>query len=331
MKVAGALAHGRARAAAAGEREGDRRRARGRVRVRRASVPYAVAPDDEGPPCAADRHVFSPRPPGGVAACGEEGISVPSDERARRGDSSTSAARAATRSAWRVPQGSTTNVRTREYKDGPNFDQRKVTANCALYAIRNGGFSSGPMPQNIVVGEEAEALAEFLAKYSGKDVETEPGARPDRRRLPRGRSAMLDLRAISRDPEPARAALARRRDGSDERLATPRWPLRVAAERAAARARGGAGRAQRRREGDRRGQAHRRRRVGGDRRDAGGERAGQGARARGRRGSRRSSTSSQATLPNPPDPSAADEDNVLQRVGLVRARPAATTSSWPAR
>ena len=29
---------------------------------------------------------------------------------------------------------------------------------------------------------------------------------------------MLDLRAISRDPEPVRAALARRRDGSDERL-----------------------------------------------------------------------------------------------------------------
>src|SRR4051794_26654080 len=29
---------------------------------------------------------------------------------------------------------------------------------------------------------------------------------------------MLDLRAIARDPEPVRAALARRRDGSDERL-----------------------------------------------------------------------------------------------------------------
>src|SRR3954465_3580740 len=29
---------------------------------------------------------------------------------------------------------------------------------------------------------------------------------------------MLDLRAISHDPEPVRAALARRRDGSDERL-----------------------------------------------------------------------------------------------------------------
>ena len=66
-------------------------------------------------------------------------------------------------------QGSATNVRTREYKDGPNFDQRKVTTNCALYAIRNGGFSSGPMPQNIVVGAEAEALAKFLAENSGSD------------------------------------------------------------------------------------------------------------------------------------------------------------------
>ena len=55
-------------------------------------------------------------------------------------------------------QGSNTNVRTREYKDGPNFDQRKVTPNCVLYAIRNGGFSGAIMPQNIVVGEEAEAV-----------------------------------------------------------------------------------------------------------------------------------------------------------------------------
>ena len=67
-------------------------------------------------------------------------------------------------------------MRTREYKDGPNFDQRKVTENCALYAIRNGGFSSGPMPQNIVVGAEAEALARFLAETSGSDVKLAPGA-----------------------------------------------------------------------------------------------------------------------------------------------------------
>jgi len=67
-------------------------------------------------------------------------------------------------------QGSSFNVNSREYKDGPNFDQRDVTYDQVLYAIRNGGFSSGPMPQNIVVGEEAEAVAAFLAKYAGGDV-----------------------------------------------------------------------------------------------------------------------------------------------------------------
>ena len=43
-----------------------------------------------------------------------------------------------------------------------------------LYAISNGGFSSGPMPQDIVVGAEAEAVADFLAKYSGRDASTAP-------------------------------------------------------------------------------------------------------------------------------------------------------------
>jgi hypothetical protein len=76
-------------------------------------------------------------------------------------------------------EGSTTNVRTREYKDGPNFDQRRVTESCVLYAIRNGGFSSGPMPQNIVTGQDAERLARFVAEHSGSDVETIPGQSDD--------------------------------------------------------------------------------------------------------------------------------------------------------
>jgi mono/diheme cytochrome c family protein len=63
--------------------------------------------------------------------------------------------------------GSATNVRTREYKDGPNFDQRIETYNCVMYAIRNGGFSSGPMPQNIVTGPSAQAIARFISHYAG--------------------------------------------------------------------------------------------------------------------------------------------------------------------
>jgi mono/diheme cytochrome c family protein len=65
-------------------------------------------------------------------------------------------------------QGSATNVRTRENKDGPNFNQRKEQVDDVLYAIRNGGFSSGPMPQDIVVGKDAEEVAKFVAANSGQ-------------------------------------------------------------------------------------------------------------------------------------------------------------------
>jgi mono/diheme cytochrome c family protein len=67
-------------------------------------------------------------------------------------------------------QGSAETPNKREYKDGPNFDQRKEKYNQILYAIRNGGFSSGPMPQNIVVGKEAEEVARFIEKNSGSEA-----------------------------------------------------------------------------------------------------------------------------------------------------------------
>ena len=54
-----------------------------------------------------------------------------------------------------------------ERTNGPNFNTRHVAKDDALFAIRNGGFSGAIMPANIVVGEEADAVAEFLDKYSG--------------------------------------------------------------------------------------------------------------------------------------------------------------------
>jgi hypothetical protein len=102
-----------------------------------------------------------------VVACGEEGISVPPPDRpaaevfVEHCSGCHTLKQAGT-------QGSATNVRTREYKDGPNFNQRTETKNCVLYAIRNGGFSSGPMPQNIVTGPQATELANFVSKYSKK-------------------------------------------------------------------------------------------------------------------------------------------------------------------
>ena len=54
-----------------------------------------------------------------------------------------------------------------ERTNGPNFNTRHVAKDDALFAIRNGGFSGAIMPANIVVGEEADRVAEFLDKYSG--------------------------------------------------------------------------------------------------------------------------------------------------------------------
>jgi mono/diheme cytochrome c family protein len=61
-----------------------------------------------------------------------------------------------------------------ERTQGPNLNQRTETYEDALFAIQNGGFSGAIMPQNIVVGHEAEAVARFVAKYAGTEAETSP-------------------------------------------------------------------------------------------------------------------------------------------------------------
>jgi len=55
-----------------------------------------------------------------------------------------------------------------ERTNGPSFNTRKVRRDDALFAIRNGGFSGSIMPANVVVGRDAEDIAAFLARYSGK-------------------------------------------------------------------------------------------------------------------------------------------------------------------
>jgi mono/diheme cytochrome c family protein len=59
-------------------------------------------------------------------------------------------------------------VNKRERTDGPNFNIRHEKKDDVLFAIRNGGFSGAIMPANVVVGDDAQKVAEFLAKYSGK-------------------------------------------------------------------------------------------------------------------------------------------------------------------
>jgi mono/diheme cytochrome c family protein len=56
-----------------------------------------------------------------------------------------------------------------ERTNGPNFNERKESRDDVLFAIRNGGFSGAIMPANIVTGQEAEYVARFLEKYSGRE------------------------------------------------------------------------------------------------------------------------------------------------------------------
>lgn len=61
-----------------------------------------------------------------------------------------------------------------ERTQGPSLDERTETYEDALFAIQNGGFSGAIMPQNIVVGKEAEEVARFVAKYAGEEAESSP-------------------------------------------------------------------------------------------------------------------------------------------------------------
>ena len=117
----------------------------------------------------------------GLAGCGQEGIEVADNDplyhaaelfQQRCGGCHTFEVAGT--------EGSSIKPSSTERKDGPNFNTRAVEYEEALYAIENGGFSSGPMPQNIVVGDEAKQVACFVAVYSGKDAEAppSPGAQP---------------------------------------------------------------------------------------------------------------------------------------------------------
>ena len=70
--------------------------------------------------------------------------------------------------------GSATRIGNRVRTNGPNFNIRKENVEQALYAIRNGGFSGAIMPENIVLGDDAQAVASFLAQYSGRQSQKVP-------------------------------------------------------------------------------------------------------------------------------------------------------------
>jgi cytochrome c551 len=109
-----------------------------------------------------------------LAACGfgEEGIAVSKDDPDYNGAVlfATHCSGCHTLSA----AGSQGTGNRGQRTQGPNLNQRTESYEDALFAIQNGGFSGAIMPQNIVVGEEAEEVARFVAKYAGGEAEESP-------------------------------------------------------------------------------------------------------------------------------------------------------------
>ena len=70
--------------------------------------------------------------------------------------------------------GSASSIASRVKTQAPNFNQRKEEYNQIIYAIENGGFSGAIMPENLVVGHQAQEVAAFLARYSGLKAQHVP-------------------------------------------------------------------------------------------------------------------------------------------------------------
>ena len=106
------------------------------------------------------------------SACGSEGIEVSSDDPSYQGAVLFSQRCSGCHTLTAAGAQGSANRALRN--QGPNLDERVETPEDVLFAIRNGGFSGAIMPQNIVVGDEAEAVADFVAEYAGTKVDRPP-------------------------------------------------------------------------------------------------------------------------------------------------------------
>jgi len=112
----------------------------------------------------------------GLGACGSKEIAVPKsatrlhegavlfNQRCGGCHTLDAAATSGSKSKREIKGGERTN--------GPNFNTRKEQKEDVLFAIRNGGFSGAIMPANVVVGDDAQKVAEFLSTYAGKNGES---------------------------------------------------------------------------------------------------------------------------------------------------------------
>ncbi len=110
-----------------------------------------------------------------VSACSSQSIKLAKDSQYRRGAELflTHCSGCHTLSLVGA-EGSATSVQGRLRTQAPNFDFRTECVQNVLYAIRNGGFSGAIMPENIVIGADATAIARFLTKYAGTKAPKTP-------------------------------------------------------------------------------------------------------------------------------------------------------------
>ena len=104
-----------------------------------------------------------------LGACGSEGITLSEDDPNHRG--AVLFAERCSGCHTMDAAGARGSANRALRNQGPNLDERKESPEDVLYAIRNGGFSGAIMPQNIVVGDDAEAVADFVAEYSGEEID----------------------------------------------------------------------------------------------------------------------------------------------------------------
>jgi mono/diheme cytochrome c family protein len=109
-----------------------------------------------------------------LTACGSEGIDLNADASQDMEEGAQLFSERCSGCHTLKPAGAEGSANRSQRQQGPNLDQRKVTYDDVIYAIANGGFSGAIMPQNIVVGDDAEKVARFVEEYSGTDVEDTP-------------------------------------------------------------------------------------------------------------------------------------------------------------
>ena len=119
-----------------------------------------------------------------ASACGQQKVAVPKSDSAYKADYAAAEifhqrCGGCHTLSYAAANGSGPNPRTYLAISGPNFNERcERPVARVLYAIENGGFSGAYMPANIVVGQQAREVSEFVSKFAGHDAPVQPDSEP---------------------------------------------------------------------------------------------------------------------------------------------------------